>query len=219
MPTFIDESGDTGPYTSPARRYFRLAAVWVPQSDVEVIRESIRAMRNRLGLRSNFEFKFCKTGNYPERRLAFFQTVMPHNFLFAFSAIDKSRDHWRDADRHAILWAATTELAATLRPIYLAEYRQLQQRGLGSTKELIVVDDNQDQKFLKIIEEQFRALGQAEKTSVYLVSKVKFRNSAPDELIQLADMVCGAVGWGMDGNDNWYKMISERHLGSIYENG
>ena len=53
MPTFIDESGDTGPNPDPGNHCFRLAAVWVPSHDVaEAFRESVRRVRRALGLRA-----------------------------------------------------------------------------------------------------------------------------------------------------------------------
>jgi hypothetical protein len=42
---------------------------------------------------------------------------------------------------------------------------------------------------------------------------VRFRKSEPDEMLQLADMVCGAVDAFLDGEDRtWYRMIAERDL-------
>jgi hypothetical protein len=42
---------------------------------------------------------------------------------------------------------------------------------------------------------------------------VKFRGSGPDELIQLADMVCGAVADHLDGDLTYFDLISARSLG------
>jgi hypothetical protein len=47
MPTFIDESGETG-QMSP---YFRLAAVWLPtQAEVEAYRTGIQQFQQAAGL-------------------------------------------------------------------------------------------------------------------------------------------------------------------------
>gem|GEM_PF-3129152 len=43
--------------------------------------------------------------------------------------------------------------------------------------------------------------------------KVKFRGSGPEELIQLADMVCGAVGDFLEGDPSYYQIISAQDLG------
>src|SRR5947209_6940815 len=121
MPTFIDESGDTGPCADPAHCYFRLAAVWVPShEEAEAIRSEIRGVRTALGLRADYEFKFSKTWAHLDRREAFFHAAMSREFRFAFVSIDKNQQYWRAADKQTIHWAATTDLAATLRPTYLA---------------------------------------------------------------------------------------------------
>jgi hypothetical protein len=64
MPTFIDESGDTG-HSPTSLPYFRLAAVWIPSlAEANAFREAVRQLRqNRpdLHLEEDFEFKFAKT--------------------------------------------------------------------------------------------------------------------------------------------------------------
>jgi hypothetical protein len=214
MPTFIDESGDTGPSTNLARVYFRLVAVWIQSHDqAEAIRKKIRGVRAQLGLREDYEFKFSKTWNYPDRRDAFFRAVMLEEFRFAFTSIDKTLPNWKNADKQAIHWAAATELAATLRPSYIMAHRTRLESGVSwPIKELVVVDDNEDKSFLATIKQQFAGLGMCCKPPLYLVGKVKFRSSHPEELMQLADMVCGAAGAKQDGNDTWYRIIADRDL-------
>jgi len=57
MPTFIDESGETGTL-SP---YFRLAAVWFPtHDDVETFRAGIRQFQKSVGL-EGYEYKSSKS--------------------------------------------------------------------------------------------------------------------------------------------------------------
>lgn len=179
MPTFIDESGTTGPYLDPTSRHFRLAAVWVPSlGSTEAIRQEIREVRRVLGLRSDFEFKFSKTWSHPDRRAAFFEAALNHDFRFAFSAIDKGRPEWREAEKPHILWATVVDLAATLRPTYLAAVRARLATGLsGPLHELVVVDDNRDGRFLELITDKFRELGSRKSPREYLVGKVRFGGS------------------------------------------
>ena len=54
----------------------------------------------------------------------------------------------------------------------------------------MIVDDNQDRDFLAVIKKKFRELGSLHTPRLVMVGDVRFRGSAPDELIQLADMVC-----------------------------
>jgi hypothetical protein len=214
MPTFIDESGDTG-HNPDSANYFRLAAIWVPTQDAaEAFRANVQQLRRDLGLPERYEFKFAKTGSHPERREAFFRAAMRHAFRFAATSLDKRTEDWRTADRRAIHWACAVSLAVTLGPTYREEEAA---RALAGTdrplNELVVVDDNQDKAFLAVIKKKFRELASARRPGRPLVGKVKFRGSGPDELLQLADMVCGAVGAHIDGDSTWYGMIAARDLG------
>ena len=176
MPTFIDESGDTGLNPDPDNCHFRLAAVWVPSHEViEAFRNHIRQLRKSLGLPVDYEFKFAKTWSQPERREAFLQAAMHHEFRFAVSSIDKRAGEWPTASKDAYHWASAVDLAATLRPIYLAAYLARVRAGDGGPlNELVVVDDNRDKQFLAIIKQKFRELGHKCQPPVFLVGKVKF---------------------------------------------
>ena len=125
---------------------------------------------------------------------------MKHEFRFVVSSIDKRHEEWKSANRAAIHWASAISLAVWLRDVYREE---------KAAKELVIVDDNGDKQFLDTIKRKFRELGEG------LVGKVKFRGSGPDELMQLADMVCGAVGAHLDGDSTFYEMIASRDRGTI----
>lgn len=131
------------------------------------------------------------------------------------ASVDKQHADWRAAGASVIHWACTVSLASSLRPVYLQEEaRRVQEAGKDHPlSELVVVDDNQDGKFLKIIKEKFRELRSGVRAGASLVGKVKFRGSGPEELIQLVDMVCGAVGDHFDGEHECYNLIEARGLG------
>jgi hypothetical protein len=212
MPTFIDESGETGE-VSP---YFRLAAVWLPtQAAVEEYRTAIQQFQLEIGLQG-YEFKSSK-GHAPERRAAYFRAAMRHPFRFAAASVDKQHSEYRNAGRSVIHRACAVSLASCLRVTYLEEEarRVAQVGGNHPLNELVVLDDNQDRAFLAVVKEKFRALKSEVRPGSPLVGKVKFRGSGPEELIQLADMVCGAVGEYLDGNGSFYEIISERDVGII----
>src|SRR5437773_11520962 len=99
MPTFIDESGDTGQNPDPGNCHFRLAAVWVPSHDVaEAFRACVHRVREALGIRRDYEFKFSKTWTHPAYRAAFFGAAMQHEFRFAVSSLDKRQPRWNGAE-------------------------------------------------------------------------------------------------------------------------
>lgn len=213
MHTFIDESGDTGPVGRGGKPYFRLAAVWVPSfAEAEAFREAVRQLRRDLGLRRNYEFKFANTPTYPERRRAFLSTALAQKFRFAACCIDKTDDYWKDTAGPEQHWACATSLAVQLRPIY----HQAEEETGWPLREPVTVDNNSDSDFLNTIKRQFRGLASKSRPGSSLVGKVTFRDSQPDEMIQLVDMVVGAVGASIDSVDViWYKLIADRSLGII----
>lgn len=217
MPTFIDESGDTG-WKPGSLPYFRLGAVWLPTFAVaEACRASIQAVRVQLGMKADEEFKFARTGRQPERRREFFQAALRHEFRFVVCAYDKPRLSAFSVEKSEFYRGCAVTLASYLRDTYR---RAEQLKGVETGKptlldELVVVDDNQDNDFLKTIKTSFRALVSGWRPGGKLVGKVKFRSSRPDEILQLADMVVGAVGEHLDGNHIWYDLISARSLGVV----
>jgi hypothetical protein len=210
MPTFIDESGETG-QVSP---YFRLAAVWLPtQASVEAYRTGIRQFQRDAGL-EGYEYKWSKSLSL-ERRIAYFQAAMGHPFRFAVASVDKQHADWRAAGASVVHWACAVSLAVSLRSVYLEEEaRRVAAKGEDRPlNELVVVDNNRDSKFLSVIKQKFRELRSGVRSGASLVGKVKFRGSGAEELIQLADMVCGAVGDYLNRDETCYKIISSRDLG------
>jgi hypothetical protein len=213
MPTFIDESGDTG-WLPGALPYFRLAAVWLPTREViSSCMESIRNLRRELKLGTAFEFKFSRTR--PELRRAFFKAILDHEFRFAICGYDKSRIENGSLEPQGFHWGCAVALATDLKETY----RQAEAERAAALKkpaalnDLVVVDDNQDRKFLAEIKKAFRALASGVRPGGKLIGKVKFRDSGPDDMLQLVDMVLGAGGAKLDGDDTWYDLISSKCVG------
>ncbi len=217
MPTFIDESGDTG-WKPGSLPFFRLAAVWLPsQQVVETFRESIRALRPKLKVAQGYEFKFVNTHGHAARRQAFFQTALEHEFRFAVCAYDKNRIEPGSVDKAEFHWGCSVTLASCLRAIYLQAEGA---KGMSGGKpaplnELVIVDDNRDEKFLAAVKRAFRGLESARRPAGKLVGKVKFRGSEPDDLLQLVDMIVGSAGAHLDGDSTWWKQIEERSVGLV----
>jgi hypothetical protein len=223
MPTFIDESGDTGPFGRGGKPYFRLAAVWVPSLDEaerfresvralrirsrrcpsgwrcsERFRESVRALRIQPGMWGNRELKFAATHSHPEWRVAFLRTALAREFRFAVSLFDKRADpYWEQASHAEFLWAAATELAALLRPVYLLA----QATNAKPLKEPVFLDHNSDRKFLATVKKQFRGLESDIPGRSSLIGAVAFHG--------------GSVGALIDERDaTWYSLIADRDLES-----
>jgi Protein of unknown function (DUF3800) len=210
MPTFIDESGDTGPVSNGSTPYFHLAAVWVPTHDVaSAFREKIQQLRRTRGWRAGYEFKFAKTHDRHDQRVAFLATALTVEFNFIVSSLDKTTEQWLSADSQDRHWACATELAAVLRPVYC----QAEARRMSPLREPVIVDDNRDGNFLSTIKQQFRGLHSQVRPGASMTGKVSFRASATDEMLRLADMICGVVGDMIQtGNTTRYNLIARRDL-------
>lgn len=210
MPTFIDESGDTG-HARHSKPYFRIAAVWLPdQNAASDFRVAARQLRQSLSLQTSYEFKFVRTCSFGQGCQGFFEAALASPFRFAACAIDKRGGYWGRAGGQEQHWAVATSLAACLRQRYL-----LTEKAESPLREQILVDDNGDNGFLDKISVAFRGLKSVYHPNAPLTQPAKFRKSHSDEVMQLVDMVCGATGAYLDGQDNWYNLIKDRCLGLI----
>ena len=213
MPTFIDESGDTG-HSQTSSGYFRLAALWLPSLDeATAFRESIRQLpsnRPDLHLTAGLEYKFAKTTSRADIREAFFNLALEREFAFAFCSIDKTKGYWRSAPSREQHWATATDLAVSLRSTYHASEASHPERPL---RDPILVDNNEDHNFLEAIRLAFHGSRSNLHPGVAMVRNPRFRGSKADEVMQLVDMVCGATGTAIDGDTRWYDLIRSRCVG------
>jgi Protein of unknown function (DUF3800) len=213
MPTFIDESGDTG-WLPGAMPYFRMAAVWLPTPEIiSACMESIRNVRQERKLAASFEFKFTRT--HADLRRAFFKAVLEHEFRFAMCGYDKRRLENGSLEPQGFHWGCAVALATDLKGTYLkAEVEKAAAlKKPAALNDLVVVDDNQDRKFLAEVKKAFRALESAVHPGGKLIGKVKFRDSGRNDMLQLVDMILGAGGAKFDGDDTWYDLISSKCVG------
>ncbi len=213
MPTFIDESGDTG-WRPGALPYFRMAAVWLPTAQIiAACMESIRNLRQDLKLAAAFEFKFSRTTD--EQRRAFFKAVLAHEFRFAICGYDKTRLAKGSLESRGFHWGCSVALATDLKETFLAAEakRSAALKKPAALNDLVVVDDNQDRDFLAEVKKAFRALGSGVHPGGKLIGKVKFRDSGRNDMLQLVDMILGAGGAKLDGVDTWYDQVSAKSVG------
>lgn len=210
MPTFIDESGDTG-HSQNSKPFFRLAALWMPTADeAEKLRKSIRLLRQAIGVSKDFEFKFSRTHNHPERRRAFFKVALTHQFRYCVCSIDKKKGSWQKASKKDQHWATATSVSVDMRSVYHKAEQECRPKPL---RDKIIVDDNGDKDFLESIRVAFHGLRSKLHPAIPMVGDPHFRDSRLDEVLQLADMVCGATGAFVEGDGTWYRIIQKCCLG------
>ena len=90
MPTYIDESGDTGTKRG-STPYFRLAAVIFEDTrQVDRLSECLSALRADLRLPQSYEFRFSRAVH--DIRVAFFDAIAAVPFHFIASSFEKHTD-------------------------------------------------------------------------------------------------------------------------------
>jgi hypothetical protein len=202
MTTFIDESGDAGS-SSKSSRFFRLAAVWLNSgTSMDEFTESLNGLKATLGLKQDFEFHFAKLSH--ERRLSYFQAVKLTKFQFTVSSIDKDDYGRTTLTKSAIHQMVIQGLTELLQPHYLS--LEQEKEGESGLNEKIVIDECGDSEFIRILKDCFWAI-KSGKENKKLVKDIKSKRSRSDSGIQLADMICGATGKFLEGDNCYYDLI------------
>ena len=123
MPTFIDESGDSGTKKG-ASACFRLAAVvFGSVADAEDYSGRLVALRVKLRLPETFEFHFSKTGH--RLKMEFFQAFATTPFFFVVSSIQKSTLLHEELNKQTIHRKAVGGLTKHLESWYLSQEERL----------------------------------------------------------------------------------------------
>ena len=188
---------------------FRLAAVWFESNElVQSFTDGIAALRIELGLSAGSEFHFTHLNG--RRRAEFFKAIASHRFSFAFSAFEKSAFKRKTPTKDLIREETVGGLVKHMREWYLiAKACKDGTAGLG---ERIVYDVCDDPSYAKILKAQFRSLSSGRGTNKKLIGDVNPRKAKRDSYIQLADMVCGAVGRHLTGESDYYNLFKHKEI-------
>ncbi len=195
MLVLIDESGDPGfKLAKGSTQHFVAAMVIFHELHrAEACSRAIRALRASLGISG--EFKFNKTS---ERiKDSFFETVMPHPFEVRALVVDKaviySENLKRNDDRFYNFFVKSLLRSAT---------------SLQDAR--VKIDGSGDREFKNRLERYLKR-----EMPAGAIRSVKFADSARDDLIQLADMVVGAIARSYrqgdrNKSDRWRNMIAAK---------
>ena len=203
MLVFVDEYGDTGlKLGQGSSDFFTVALVVFRENDeAQRVDDRIAALRAELRKPAGFEFHF--TDNNDEVREAFFRAVAPHDFFYIGLVVNKAKLHmpgftFRESFYKDICGQVFDQAKAQLEN---ATVRIDRSGGEGFRRELAA--------YLK---RQVNDPG----LTVRHIKKVEMAGSRGNNLIQLADMICGAVArlYRTDKKDpgRFHKIIAHREL-------
>lgn len=192
----MDESGDTGfKLDKISSRYFVLTAVIFDSiEEAEKANEAVKEVRKELKRSESLEFKFS-TGTNDYAKELFLRKLSKCNFRYRSVVIDKQILIKREPNPKD--------------SIYMLVADQLFLRAKSRIKNATVFVDLITKSFMQDFNKYLRTRLNTDLEK--LIGEIKHRKSKGNNLLQLADMVCGAIyrKYNRD-DDRFYKLIKKR---------
>jgi hypothetical protein len=201
MFVYLDESGDTGfRFEQGSSRYFVVMLLLV--DDPIPLQTAVGDLRDRLGFAADNEFKFYSSSH--DVRLSFLRMLRRQDFVVRALVIDKTRmtrPHMRKRET-----------------FYNYLVRMILEHDNSTISDAMVV-----------LDESVKSKKSKQQLATYLrkalnmdprapkVRGVRYHDSRSDNLIQVADMVCGAIYAKYHrGDDTYYREIGVK-VGNLWE--
>lgn len=169
MMIFIDESGDSG-FKKSSSPYFVLTMVIIDDEDVVKINDSIERLKKQYHMYP--EYKFSRTSDFHKER--FFKMISSLPFMAHAIVVDKKLVY-------------SSELRSNSKKFYNFFPKQLLQHSPLEKQSKIRIDKSSSRVFQK------EAMAYIRQQLHDLNLNIKFLDSKSANLIQLADMISGAI--------------------------
>lgn len=199
MMVYIDDSGDPGfKIEKGATSHFVIAMVIFDDPlEVEKTAVAIKTLRRALGFPDDVEFKFHKSSDDVKRK--FLETVKPFVFKVRTIVVDKSK-------------IRSEELRTDKRSFYAYFIKTALKNNGGELREAKVrIDGSGD----RIFRREFMTYLRRELNSVSgerMIADIRLEDSQHNVMIQLADMVAGAVLRKYAKKEDVYYRIIEKKI-------
>jgi hypothetical protein len=198
MLVFIDESGDAGLKVDEgsSTHFIFTLILFEDKAEAEKVDNHIDTIRQQLGLRKEFEFHFNKLSQ--KFKGHFFKEVCNFEFKYFSYVIDK-QDVLADSFE-------TTE------SFYLYACKQSVLVAKDYLNEaIVVIDGRSSRKSRQHIATYLKNNLNEKESEIFRIKKVKLEDSHKNNLLQLADMICGAVArLYKQGEKNNHQIIKHR---------
>lgn len=181
MLVFLDDSGDPGFKVGKGSTACFVIALVIFDDNLEAERcaVAIKELRRALGLSDSYEFRF--NGCSKEIRLAFFARVAKFKFRVRAIVMDKRRIYGR-------------ELRRSKESFYRYAIKTVLKYSFGRIREArLKIDGHGDRVFRREFQAYLRRELKAKSGEPPIVRDLRIVDSRENVLIQLADMVAGAL--------------------------
>lgn len=180
MLVFIDESGDSGinQSSSSSKNLIVTLVLFEDRAEAQRADDRIAALRRELGLHPGFEFHFSKLKQ--EWRELFLRVTGLFEFIYFSIVLDKAELSKRGYTKPRDLYRYACNLVFQAAKPYLRNAN-------------VVMDGSGSQQFRKELATHLRRHVNGPEDDGGHIAKVRLQDSHTNNLLQLADMVCGAV--------------------------
>ena len=203
MLVFVDESGDTGRKVGAgSSELFTIVLVYFEdENEAQATDDRISMLRRELNKPANFEFHF--QDNSDQIRQAFFEAVVPFNFFYLGFVINK-----------AMLYAEAFSTKNLFYNWVCGTVFENAKPYLDNAK--VKTDSCGNREFQRLLAAYLKQRINDRNATVCHIKKVTPQDSRTNNLLQLADMVCGAVARSYRADrklpEHFRKIIKHREI-------
>jgi hypothetical protein len=173
----MDESGDTGLKTGSGSSSVFVVAIVVfrERSIAEAVDERICLLRHEQGLKGNFEFHFSK--NSKRIKEVFLNAIAGFDFSYYGIVIQKENLHGEGFKNKESFYKYACKLV-------------FQNAQASLCNAIVILDRTGNKDFNRALSSYLK---RELNTEAQCIAKIKAQDSRKNNLVQLADMICGAV--------------------------
>jgi len=171
-----------------------VAAIFSDEFNADACDRAIAGLRRKLKKHSSYEFHFSHCSD--SVRIEFLRCVAMEQFSYYAFVIEKKRLYSPRFNNSKYFYEFAVK-------ILCENAGDLMDNGK------VVIDKNGDREFLQRLESSLRQLSNPQGTRT--VRKVVMQDSRSNNLVQLADMICGAVARSIISSDHDYRSILKKH--------
>jgi hypothetical protein len=202
MLVFLDEAGDLGFKFSKGSSRFLIITLVLFDDEEEARSCDLRIglLRRELRLPEKFEFHFNQ--NSPEIRKDFLRAVAPYNFSYFAVVIDKNKFRMPEPTTARAFYRHACSL------VFDNAKKRL-------TEAIVTIDGKSGRHYKRDLQRDLKKRVNDPKANIRYIGTIKIQDSAGNNLIQLADMICGAINRSLsekpDAQD-YREIIAQREV-------